>query len=156
MRRCTMALVRWYDRDLEPVGTFDWLQRQINELFDFPRFPESQGLFDRRVSPAIDVVEHADRFTVECDLPGIDQKDIDISIASGVLTIRGEKKTEKKSEKSKVYKKETWEGSFQKTVSLPTGVDADKVEATFTDGVLKITLPKREEAKTKKIELKAK
>jgi HSP20 family protein len=151
-----MALVRWYDRDLEPVGTFDWLQRQINELFDFPRFPESQGLFDRRVSPAIDVVEHADRFTVECDLPGIDQKDIDISIASGVLTIRGEKKTEKKSEKSKVYKKETWEGSFQKTVSLPTGVDADKVEATFTDGVLKITLPKREEAKTKKIELKAK
>ena len=151
-----MALVRWYDRDLEPVGTFDWLQRQINELFDFPRFPESQGLFDRRVSPAIDVVEHADRFTVECDLPGIDQKDIDISIALGVLTIRGEKKTEKKSEKSKVYKKETWEGSFQKTVSLPTGVDADKVEATFTDGVLKITLPKREEAKTKKIELKAK
>ena len=151
-----MALVRWYDRDLEPVGTFDWLQRQINELFDFPRFPESQGLFDRRVSPAIDVVEHADRFTVECDLPGIDQKDIDISIASGVLTIRGEKKTEKKSEKSKVYKKETWEGSFQKTVSLPTGVDADKVEATFTDGVLKITLPKREDAKTKKIELKAK
>ncbi len=151
-----MALVRWYDRDLEPVGTFDWLQRQINELFDFPRFPESQGLFDRRVSPAIDVVEHADRFTVECDLPGIDQKDIDISIASGVLTIRGEKKTEKKSEKSKVYKKETWEGSFQRTVSLPTGVDGDKVEATFTDGVLKITLPKREEAKTKKIELKAK
>jgi HSP20 family protein len=151
-----MALVRWYDRDLEPVGTFDWLQRQINELFDFPRFPESQGLFDRRVSPVIDVVEHADRFTVECDLPGIDQKDIDISIASGVLTIRGEKKTEKKSEKTKVYKKETWEGSFQRTVSLPSGVDGDKVEATFTDGVLKITLPKREEAKTKRIELKAK
>jgi HSP20 family protein len=151
-----MALVRWYDRDLEPVGTFDWLQRQINELFDLPRFPESQGLFDRRVSPAIDVVEHADRFTVECDLPGIDQKDIDISIASGVLTIRGEKKTEKKSEKTKVYKKETWEGSFQRTVSMPSGVDGDKVEATFTDGVLKITLPKREEAKTKRIELKAK
>ncbi len=151
-----MALVRWYDRDLEPAGTFDWLQRQINELFDFPRFPESQGLFDRKISPAIDVVEHADRFTVECDLPGIDQKDINVSIASGVLTIKGEKRTEKKSEKAKVYKKETWEGSFQRTVSLPTGVDADKVEATFTDGVLKISLPKREEAKTKKIELKAK
>lgn len=151
-----MALVRWYDRDLEPVGNFDWLQRQINELFDFPRFPESQGLFDRRVSPAIDVVEHTDSFTVECDLPGIDQKDIDVSIASGVLTIKGEKKTEEKSEKNKVYKKETWEGSFQRTVSLPTGVDADKVEAAFTDGVLKITLPKREEAKIKKIELKAK
>jgi len=151
-----MALIRWYDRDLEPASSFDWLQRQINELFDFPRFPESQGLFDRRVSPAIDVVEHADSFTVECDLPGIDQKDIDVSIASGVLTIKGEKKTEEKSKKNKVYKKETWEGSFQRTVSLPAGVDADKVEATFTNGVLKITLPKREEAKTKKIELKTK
>ncbi len=149
-----MALIRWYDRDMEPVGTFDWLQRQINELFDFPRFPETQGIFDRRVSPAIDVVEHPDSFTVECDLPGIDQKDIDISLASGVLTIKGEKKVESKSEKAKVYKKETWEGSFQRTVSLPTDVDADKVEASFKDGVLKITLPKREEAKARRIELK--
>ncbi|UCF99534.1 MAG: Hsp20/alpha crystallin family protein [Spirochaetaceae bacterium] len=151
-----MALVRWYDRDLEPTSTFDWLQRQINELFDFPRIPESRGLFDRRVSPAIDVIEHADRFTVECDLPGISQKDIDISIASGVLTIKGEKKVEKQSENTKVYRKETWEGSFQRTLSLPTGVDSDKVEATFNNGVLKISLPKREEAKTKRIELKTK
>ena len=113
-----MALIRWYDRDLEPVGTFDWLQRQINDLFDFPRFPETQGLFDRRVSPAIDVIEHSDSYTVECDLPGIDQKDIDISIASGVLTIKGEKKTEQKTENRKVYKKETWEGNFQRTISL--------------------------------------
>ena len=151
-----MALIRWYDRDTEPAGTFDWLQRQINELFDFPRFPETQGIFDRRVSPAIDVVEHPDSFTVECDLPGIDQKDIDISLASGVLTIKGEKKVENKSEKAKVYKKETWEGSFQRTVSLPGGVDTDKVEAGFKDGVLTITLPKREETKARRIELKAK
>jgi HSP20 family protein len=154
-RRCDMALVRWYDRDLEPASSFDWLQRQINDLFELPRFPETQGLFDRRVSPAIDVIEHPDSYTVECDLPGIDQKDIDVSIASGVLTISGEKKSEHK-EKRKVYKKETWEGSFQRTISLPAGVDADKVDATFADGVLKITLPKRDEAKTKKIELKVK
>jgi HSP20 family protein len=151
-----MALIRWYDRDLEPVGTFDWLQRQINDLFDFPRFPERQGLFDRRVSPAIDVIEHPESFAVECDLPGIDQKDIDISIASGVLTIKGEKRAEQTSENQKVYKKETWEGSFQRTVSLPAGVDADKIEASFANGVLKITLPKREEDKTRRIELKSK
>ena len=151
-----MALIRWYDRDLEPVGTYDWLQRQINDLFDFPRFPETQGLFDRRVSPAIDVIEHPDSFTVECDLPGMDQKDIDISIASGVLTIKGEKRTEQKSENRKVYKKETWEGNFQRTISLPSVVDADKVEASFSDGVLKITLPKREDVKAKRIALKAK
>jgi HSP20 family protein len=125
-----MALIRWRDRDLEPVGTFDRLQQQINDLFDLPRFPEMQGLFDRRISPAADVVEHSDRFTVERDLPGIDQKDIDLSIASGVLTIKGEKKGEKVTDSKEVYRKETWEGSFQRTVALPATVDADKVEAT--------------------------
>jgi HSP20 family protein len=151
-----MALVRWYDRDLEPLSTFDRLQSQINDLFDFPRFPEIQGVFDRKVSPAIDVIEHPDSFTVHCDLPGIDQKDIDISIASGILTIKGEKRSDQKSENGKIYKKETWEGSFQRTLSLPSVVEADGVEATFTDGVLTINLPKREEAKTKRIELKTK
>ena len=151
-----MALIRWRDRDLEPVGTFDWLQRQINDLFDYPRFPEMQGLFDRTISPAVDVVEHPDRFTVECDLPGIDQKDIDLSIGAGVLTIKGEKKDEKVADKTKVYRKETWEGSFQRTISLPTTVDADKVEATYRDGVLRVILPKRDEAKTRRIALKSK
>lgn len=150
-----MALIRWRDRDLEPAGTFDWLQQQINDLFDFPRFPEMQGLFDRRISPAVDVVEHPDHFTVECDLPGIEQKDIDLSIASGVLTIKGEKKGERVNEKAKVFRKETWEGSFQRTVALPATVDAEKVEATYRDGVLAIELPKKEEARTHKIELKA-
>jgi HSP20 family protein len=151
-----MALIRWRDRDLEPVGTFDWLQQQINDLFEFPRFPEMQGLFDRRISPAVDVVEHPDHFRVECDLPGLDMRDIDLSIGSGVLTIKGEKKEEKVSDKTKVYRKETWEGSFQRTVALPVTVDADKVEATYRDGVLVIRLPKKEEARTRKIELKAK
>jgi HSP20 family protein len=151
-----MALIRWRDRDLEPVGTFGWLQQQINDLFDFPRIPEMQGLFDRRISPAVDVVEYPDRFRVECDLPGLEMKDIDVSIGSGVLTIKGEKKEEKVSEKAKVYRKETWEGTFQRTVSLPATVDPDKVEATYRDGVLVIELPKKEEAKTRKIELKFK
>lgn len=137
-------------------NTFDWLQEQINDLFDFPRFPEIHGLFDRTMSPAIDVVEHPDKFTVECDLPGISQKDIDISIAAGVLTIKGEKKGERVSDTTKFYRQETWEGSFQRTISLPAAVDPDKVEASYRDGVLMIELPKREEAKTKRIELKAK
>jgi HSP20 family protein len=151
-----MALIRWRDRDLEPVGTFDWLQQQINDLFEFPRFPEMQGLFDRRISPAVDVVEYPDHFRVECDLPGLDMKDIDLSIGSGVLTIKGEKTEERVNDKAKVYRKETWEGSFQRTVALPVTVDAEKVEATYRDGVLVIRLPKKEEAKTRKIELKSK
>ena len=151
-----MALIRWRDRDLEPVGTFDWLQQQINDLFDFPRLPEMQGLLDRPMAPAIDIIEHADRYTVECDLPGIDQKDIDLSYASGALTIKGEKKGEKEAERGKVYRKETWEGSFQRTIALPTPVDAEKIEASYRDGVLSIELPKTADARTRKIELKTK
>ncbi len=72
-----------------------------------------------------------------------------------MLTIKGEKKGEKVNERAKVYRQETWEGSFQRTVALPATVDAEKVEATYRDGVLAIELPKKEEAKTRKIELKA-
>jgi len=152
-----MALVRWRNRDLEPVGTFDRLQEQINELFeDFPLWPTTHGLFDQAVSPAMDVIESPDGYSLECELPGMDQKDIDVSIASGVLTIKGEKKNEQESKGRRIYRKETWEGSFQRTLSLPQNVDADKVDASYKDGVLRISLPKTETAKPKRIELKAK
>lgn len=152
-----MALVRWKDRELEPVATFDWLQEQINDLFeDFGRWPTTKGLFDRTISPAVDVIEGPDRYTVECELPGMTQKDIDVSIASGVLTIKGEKKGQHEDKGGKVYREETWEGSFQRTLSLPRNVDADKVEASYNDGVLRISVPKSEAAKAKRIALKAK
>jgi HSP20 family protein len=150
-----MALVRWRGRELEPVDTFDWLQEQINELFeDFPHLPTSRGLFDRSISPAVDVIEGPDRYTVECELPGMDQKDIDVSIASGVITIKGEKKVHEETRGRKVYRKETWEGHFQRTLALPRDVDAGKVEASYVDGVLRIVAPKSESARTKRIELK--
>ena len=149
-----MDLVRWNDRNVEPVDAFDWLQREINELFDFPRFPETAGLFDRRMTPAVDVIEHPDRYVVTCDLPGMKEEDIEVTVASGLLTIKGEKRAEEEKEDTKVYRKETWEGSFQRTLTLPEGVNADKVDAEYKDGVLRITLPKREEAKTKRIPLK--
>ena len=150
-----MALIRWYDRGLGPAESFDWLQRQINELFDVPRSRESQGVFDRASSPAIDVIEQAESFVVRCDLPGVDTGALDISIAAGVLSIKGEKRKQKGSDKAKVYKKETWEGAFQRTIALPAGVDADKVEATYKDGVLSVVIPKKEEAKARRIELKS-
>ena len=83
-------------------------------------------------------------------------EDLDISIANNVLTIKGEKKYEKKVEDEKIYKKETWDGSFQRTLSLPNSIDVDKVEAVLKDGILKITLPKHEDAKPKTISVKAK
>jgi HSP20 family protein len=94
------------------------------------KLPEtSHGLFNRPVSPAIDIVKSADVFKVVCELPGIDLKDIDVSITSNVLTIKGEKKVEKEEKKGKYYRKKSRSGSFQRTLSLLTSADAEKVAA---------------------------
>ena len=147
-----MAIIRWKDRDLtDPWSDFKRLQNEINNLFDFDHLPSSTGLFDRSFSPAIDVVEGSNDYTVTCELPGLDQKDVDVSIASNVLTIKGQKKDEHEEKKGKFFGKESWSGSFQRTLPLPMSVAGDKVQAELKDGILKIVLPKKEEAKPKQI-----
>jgi HSP20 family protein len=127
-----MALIRWSNDLYNPFTEFDQLQDQVNRLSNGARGSESRGLFDRTVSPAVDVTEDKDVFTVYCDLPGISNEELDISVAKDVLTIKGEKKeAQKKDEESKTYRKETWEGKFQRTLALPASVDSDKVEATL-------------------------
>ena len=142
------------DRELlDPVQGLERLQREINRLFDLPHSVESRGLFDRTVSPAVDVVEAADNFVVQVDLPGIEAKDIDISVAGNVLTLKGERRA--RTHKGELHRKETWEGSFQRTLSLPATVDPDRVSAAFKDGVLEITIGKRDEARPRRISVKA-
>ncbi len=148
-----MDLVGWRDRYLDPVDEFDRLQEEINRLFSFSR--PAEGLFDRGVSPALDLMETEGEFLVLCDLPGIEREDLDVSVAAGVLTVKGAKREEARSENAKLYKKESWEGSFQRTLSLPATADPAQVQAVFKDGVLKITIAKREEARARRIALKA-
>lgn len=149
-----MALVRYRNRT-NPWREFERLQEEINELFDLDRGYESRGLFDRHVSPAMDVIEGGDHFTVMCELPGIEQKDIELSITGNVLTIKGERKREEEKKEEKTYRQESWAGSFQRTISLPMTVDAEKkVEATLENGILTLSLPKKEEAKPKQISVK--
>jgi len=90
-------------------------------------------------------------YTLSCELPGLEQKDIDVSIASNVLTIKGRKKDEQEEKKGRYYRKESWSGSFQRTFSLPVSVDAEKINAQLQDGVLTVTLPKKDAAKPKQI-----
>jgi HSP20 family protein len=111
------------------------------------------GLFDRTASPEIDVVETEDNYQVYCDLPGVEEKDIDISLAANVLTIKGEKRPPERQVEAKVYRREDWAGTFQRTLSLPKTVEPDSVEARLKDGVLTVTLAKRAEAKTRKIDI---
>ena len=109
-------------------------------------------------SPAIDVVEKEKEYQIAAELPGLDEKDVEISVADDVLTISGEKKEEKEETADNYYLSERRYGSFQRSFQLPAGVDSDKIAATFHKGVLTVTVPKAPEAqqKTKKIAIKAK
>jgi HSP20 family protein len=109
-------------------------------------------------APAVDVIEDDKAYKISAELPGLEEKDIDVSATGDVLTLKGEKQQEKE-EKSKNYylSERTYGGSFQRAFALPEGVDRDKIAAEFTKGVLTLTLPKSAEAQKqqKKIEVKA-
>ncbi len=118
---------------------------------------ELNRLFGSQVSepwtPAVDVYEDQENFVVQAELPGLKREDIEVSLHDGTLTISGERKPEKRSEETEVYRAERYVGRFQRALVLPTTVAADKVKAGYTDGVLTVTLPKIEEAKPKKIDV---
>lgn len=132
------------------------LQKEINSLFDDDFFPASTGLFDRSYSPSIDLVENADDFILTCELPGIAQNDIDVQVADMVLTIKGDKKESDEDSDRKWFKRESWYGSFQRTISLPAGVDAERITGEMENGVLRLILPKQEEVKPRQIAVKVK
>jgi len=128
--------------------------------FNLPSFPRFFDLPSTTpyAAPAIDVAETDAAFTVTAELPGMDEKDVDVSVSGDLLTLKGEKRQEKEEKNKNYYLSERSYGAFQRSFTLPTGIDRDKIAADFTKGVLKITLPKTSEAQKqqKKIEVKAK
>jgi HSP20 family protein len=106
-------------------------------------------------SPSVDIEEEDDKYLIKADLPGVDKKDIDVKLENGVLSIRGEKQTEKETGKgTKRHRTERFHGSFARSFTLPQSVKADKVDANYKDGVLSLVIPKAEEAKPKSIDIK--
>jgi HSP20 family protein len=131
---------------------FATLRDELDRLFDnsFGPVLRTPGPSSRR-TPALDVYQDKDQFTVVAELPGLKKEDIELSLQDGVLTISGERKQEKKSEEG--YRNERFFGRFRRSVTLPASVDSNKVKATYEEGVLKVVLPKAEEAKPKKIDV---
>ncbi len=114
-----------------------------------------EGLVSRfGVGPRLDLAESENDITVKAELPGVDSKEVDVQVIGNTLTIRGEKKQEKEEKKRDYHFVERQYGAFQRSVQLPTTVDADKVEAVFKDGVLTVTIAKRPGAKPKRISVK--
>lgn len=137
------------------------LQRDVNRIFEdfWKRLDQPFGAFGRwdTGGPRMDVTETESAIEVSVELPGIDQKDVDVSLTNSALTIKGEKKSEQEESKKGYHLLERSYGSFYRSIPLPSGVDEDKVAAQFKNGVLTVTLPKTEEAlpRVRKIEVKA-
>ena len=112
---------------------------------------------DMGYHPAVDVVESEKAYEVTAELPGMDEKNIEVKVANGNLTIKGEKQEEKEEKKKDYYLQERHYGSFERSFEMPENVDPDKIEAIFKKGVLTVTLPKKAEAQkpAKKVDVKA-
>ncbi len=127
--------------------------RDIDSLWDrFGRDLPFVGS-EREWLPSIDVAETDGSITVRAELPGLEAKDIDLDISGDILSIRGEKKGKGEIKEENYYTRESYYGSFQRSIRLPAEVQSDKVEASFKDGVLDIKLPKSETPKSKKIKI---
>lgn len=151
-----MALERWRPRLMgwSPVREIARLEKEMEDVFGrLPAWPwgdRSPGW-----APAVDMIDQKDELLLRADLPGLDEKDIEVTMQDGTITIRGERKEEKEEKKEDYYCCERSYGAFARTLMLPMNIDPDKVKATFSKGVLEIHLPKAKEAKGKKVEVKA-
>ena len=149
---------------------FESLRREVDRLFDdfdgglfrAPFAPFRRSLFDVVPAkwpavPAVDFTDTDKAYELTAEMPGMDEKNVEVKVANGILTIKGEKQEEKEEKKKDYYLRERNFGSFERSFQVPEGVDADKIEADFKKGVLTVTLPKRPEAQkaVKKIDVKA-
>ena len=144
-----MDLTRW-DRDIDRMMD-DFFGRRIR-----PWWPEKwfrTGELDVGV-PAVDLFEEKDDIVVKSELPGMGKDDIEVNLTDHTLTIKGEKKKEEEVKEEKYYRSERSYGAFVRTLELPTDVHADKVKATFKNGILEVRVPKTEAAKSKEIKVK--
>ena len=146
-------LRREIDRLFDDFHPFDWRLPSKVLGVEVPRISRAEW----QVAPAIDLVEKDDAYEITAELPGLDEKNVEIKLSNHTLTIKGEKSEEKEDRQKDYYLSERRYGSFQRSFQLPEGVDADKIDANFAKGVLTVKLPKTAEAKKaeKKIAVKA-
>lgn len=137
-----------------PFGDFLTLRQAVDRMFDEPFFRPFHGGSDLG-APALDVRTTADALVVEAALPGVKPEDVDITVENGTLAIRAESSSESREGEGEYLVREITRGSFVRTISLPNGLEADKAEATFENGVLLLRIPKVEQVKPRQIRISA-
>ena len=149
-----MAIVRW-----EPFRDLLSLQDRMNRLFDESYRSTQRGTTDDEWAlggswaPAVDIYEQGTDIVLKAELPGVDPKDVDIRLENNVLSLRGQRKLESEVKRESYHRVERSYGTFSRSFTLPTVVDQASIKAEFKDGLLRLTLPKREEAKPKQIQI---
>ena len=143
-----MAITRF-----EPFNLMNQLQREVNRLFDTSRFDDedTSHFTTSDWAPAVDIKEEGHAYILQADLPGVEPKEIEITLKNGILTLRGQRTAEPKEEIEKYRRAERVRGTFLRRFSLPDTVETEKVSAKSTNGVLEVTVPKGSAAQPRKI-----
>jgi HSP20 family protein len=150
-----MAIVRW----LDPFRDLSSIQERMNQIFEDALARSrgrEEGLRSGMWTPAVDIYENNESVVVKAELPGVEKDQISVEVKDGILSLRGERKFEKEVKEESYHRIERSYGSFQRSFSLPVSVDQEKVTAQFKNGVLEVTLPKKEQAKPKQIQVNVK
>ncbi len=147
-----MAMQRWRPW----LSPFRELERDMEEMFE--RLPRRlrRGFEEGAWLPPLEMIEKDDHFLIRAELPGMKKEDIEITFVAGALVIRGERRLEKETKEENYYLAERSYGTFHRTISIPSTVDAKNVQAKYENGILEITAPKAPEAKPQKIQIEAK
>ena len=145
-----MAIVRY-----DPFRDLRSLQEEVNRLFstNMTRAFDDEGIGRGAWAPSVDIYENKDQIVLEAELPGMKQEDFDLSIENNVLTLRGERKFEKTDETDNYHRVVRSYGAFTRSFTLPPTVSSEGATAEYNNGVLRVTLPKREEVKARRIEV---
>jgi HSP20 family protein len=145
-----MSIVRY-----DPFRDLRTLQEEVNRLFssNLTRGFGEEGIGRGAWNPSVDIYENKDQIVLEAELPGMKQEEFDLSIENSVITLRGERKFEKTEENDNYHRVERSYGSFTRSFTLPQTVSAEGATAEYSNGVLRVTLPKREETKARRIEI---
>jgi len=140
----------------DPFRDLRNLQDEVNRLFtgNMARTFDDEGIARGAWNPHVDIYENKDHIVLEAELPGMKREDFDVSVENNVITLRGERHFEKKDESDNYHRVERAYGSFTRSFTLPNTVTAEGARADYSNGVLRVTLPKREETKARRIEIK--
>ena len=147
-----MAIVRWEPfRDL--LSLQERMNRQFDDSFRGARGSDEDWALGGSWAPAVDIYEQDGNIVLKAELPGIDPKDVDVRVENNTLTLRGERKHDQEVKRENYHRVERTYGAFTRSFTLPNVVDTNNIKAEYRDGVLRMTLPKREEAKPKQISI---